>query len=62
MADEIEKLVRENADRLIAAGKKGTVKPIEKVATPVAAAPAAETAPAPKTTGSEVDLDIMVDD
>ena len=62
VADEIEKLVRENADRLIAAGKKGSVKRIEKVATPVAAAPAAETAPAPKTTGSEVDLDIMVDD
>ena len=63
VAEEIEKIVRENADRLIAAGKKGTVKPIEKVATPVAAAPAAEAAPAaPKTTGSEVDLDIMVDD
>lgn len=63
VAEEIEKIVRENADRLIAAGKKGTVKPIEKVATPVAAAPAAEEAPAaPKTTGSEVDLDIMVDD
>ena len=55
---EIEQQVRDNADRLIAAGKKGTVKPVEKVAAP-AAAPAA---PAEKTTGSEDDLDIMVDD
>lgn len=63
VAEEIEKIVRENADRLIAAGKKGTVKPIEKVAAPVAAPAAEEAAPAaPKTTGSEVDLDIMVDD
>ena len=62
VAEEIEKIVRENADRLIAAGKKGAVKPIEKVATPVAAPAAEETPAAPKTTGSEVDLDIMVDD
>ena len=62
---EIEKQVRENADRLLAAGKKGTVKPLEKPAvTPVAAedAPAASMADAPKTTGSEMDLDIMVDE
>ena len=30
VAAEIEKQVRENADRLLAAGKKGTVKPLEK--------------------------------
>ena len=58
IAAEIETQVRDNADRLIAAGKKGTVKPVEKVAAP---APAADAA-APATTGSEVDLDIMVDD
>ena len=65
VAAEIEKQVRENADRLLAAGKKGTVKPLEKPAvTPVAAedAPAAPMADAPKTTGSEMDLDIMVDE
>ena len=65
VAAEIEKQVRENADRLLAAGKKGTVKPLEKPAvTPVAAedAPAAPMAEAPKTTGSEMDLDIMVDE
>ena len=65
VAAEIEKKVRENADRLLAAGKKGTVKPLEKPAvTPVAAedAPAAPMADAPKTTGSEMDLDIMVDE
>ena len=61
IAAEIETQVRDNADRLIAAGKKGTVKPVEKVAAPAPAAPAAEAA-APATTGSEVDLDIMVDD
>src|SRR5699024_7836537 len=61
-ADEIEKLVRDNADRLLAAGKKGTVKPIEVVKPVTPAEPAAETPAAPKTTGSEVDLDIMVDD
>ena len=64
VAAEIEKIIRDNADRLLAAGKKGTVKPVE-VVKPVAAAPAAEEAPAeaaPKTTGSEDDLDIMVDE
>ncbi|MFR7452371.1 MAG: recombinase RecA [Gemmiger sp.] len=66
IAAEIEAIVRENADRILAAGKKGVVKPIEKAApvTPAAApeaAPAAPAAPA-KTTGDEVDLDIMVDD
>ena len=60
IAAEIETQVRDNADRLIAAGKKGTVKPVEKVAAPAPAAPAADAA-APATTGSEVDLDIMVD-
>ena len=59
-ADEIEQQVRANADRLLAAGKKGAVKPVEKPAvTPVAPAPAAEV---PQTTGSEMDLDIMVDE
>ena len=64
IAAEIETQVRDNADRLIAAGKKGTVKPVEKVAAPAPAAPAAPAADAaaPATTGSEVDLDIMVDD
>ena len=61
IAAEIETQVRDNADRLIAAGKKGTVKPVEKVAAPAPAAPAADAA-APATTGSEVDLAIMVDD
>ena len=60
---EIEKIVRANADRLLAAGKKGTVKPLDpsEIAKPVeeGEAPAA---PAVKTTGSEVDLDIMVDE
>src|SRR5699024_1572017 len=56
IAAEIETQVRDNADRLIAAGEKGTVKPVEKVAAPAPAAPAADAA-APATTGSEVDLD-----
>ena len=63
VSDEIEKIVRANADRLLAAGKKGTVKPLDpsEIAKPVeeGEAPAA---PAAKTTGSEVDLDIMVDE
>ena len=63
VSDEIEKIVRANADRLLAAGKKGTVKPLDpsEIVKPVAPdeAPAA---PAAKTTGSEVDLDIMVDE
>ena len=63
IAAEIEAIVRENADRILAAGKKGVVKPIKKAApvTPAAAPEAAPAAPA-KTTGDEVDLDIMVDD
>ena len=60
---EIEKLVRANADRLLAAGKKGTVKPLDpsEIVKPVAEGEA-PAAPAAKTTGSEVDLDIMVDE
>ena len=63
LVDEIEKIVRANADRLLAAGKKGTVKPLDpsEVIKPAAAAEA-PAAPAAKTTGSEVDLDIMVDE
>ena len=63
VSDEIEKIVRANADRLLAAGKKGTVKPLDpsEVIKPAAAAEA-PAAPAAKTTGSEVDLDIMVDE
>ena len=46
-----------------AADKKGTVKPLDpsEVIKPAAAAEA-PAAPAAKTTGSEVDLDIMVDE
>ena len=60
---EIEKIVRANADRLLAAGKKGTVKPLDpsEIVKPVAEGEA-PAAPATKTTGSEVDLDIMVDE
>ena len=63
VSDEIEKIVRANSDRLLAAGKKGTVKPLDpsEVIKPAAAAEA-PAAPAVKTTGSEVDLDIMVDE
>ena len=63
VSDEIEKIVRANADRLLAAGKKGTVKPLDpsEIVKPVAAGEASA-APAAKTTGSEVDLDIMVDE
>ena len=63
VSDEIEKIVRANADRLLAAGKKGTVKPLDpsEIVMPVAAGEA-PAAPAAKTTGSEVDLDIMVDE
>lgn len=59
---EIEKIVRDNADRLLAAGKKGTVKPLDPSELVKAAAAAPAAAPAPQTTGSEVDLDIMVDE
>ena len=60
---EIEKIVRANADRLLAAGKKGTVKPLDpsEIVKPVVEGEA-PAAPAAKTTGSEVDLDIMVDE
>ena len=60
---EIEKIVRANADRLLAAGQKGTVKPLDpsEIVKPVAEGEA-PAAPAAKTTGSEVDLDIMVDE
>ena len=63
VSDEIEKIVRANADRLLATGKKGTVKPLDpsEIVKPVAAGEA-PAAPAAKTTGSEVDLDIMVDE
>lgn len=65
VSDEIEKIVRANADRLLAAGKKGAVKPLDpsEIVKPAAPgeAPAAA-APAAKTTGSEVELDIMVDE
>ena len=63
VSDEIEKIVRANADRLLAAGKKGTVKPLDpsEIVKP-AAEGEAPAAPAAKTTGSEVDLDIMVDE
>ena len=63
VSDEIEKIVLANSDRLLAAGKKGTVKPLDpsEVIKPAAAAEA-PAAPAAKTTGSEVDLDIMVDE
>lgn len=65
LSSEIESIVRANADRLLAAGKKGNVKPLDpseiiKPAAPGEGQPAAE--PAVKTTGSEVDLDIMVDE
>lgn len=64
VSDEIEKIVRANADRLLAAGKKGTVKPLDpsELVKPVAPGEAPAVAPAAKTTGSEVDLDIMVDE
>ena len=65
VSDEIEKIVRANADRLLAAGKKGAVKPLDpsELVKPVTAAEApTAAAPAAKTTGSEVDLDIMVDE
>ena len=63
VSDEIEKIVRANADRLLAAGKKGTVKPLDPSEIVKPAAPGeAPAAPAAKTTGSELDLDIMVDE
>lgn len=65
VSDEIEKIVRANADRLLAAGKKGTVKPLDpsEIVKPAAPGEApAPAAPTAKTTGSELDLDIMVDE
>ena len=65
VSDEIEKIVRANADRLLAAGKKGTVKPLDpsEIVKPAAPGEApAPAAPPAKTTGSELDLDIMVDE
>ena len=65
VAEEIEKIVRANADRLLAAGKKGTVKPLDpsEIVKPVAPGEGPVAAAAsPKTTGDEVDLDIMVDE
>ena len=63
VAGEIEKIVRANADRLLAAGKKGSVKPLDPSEIIRPAAPGeAPAAPAAKTAGSEVDLDIMVDE
>ena len=61
--DEPWALTYANADRLLAAGKKGTVKPLDpsEIVKPVAPGEA-PAAPAAKTTGSEVDLDIMVDE
>ncbi len=58
IAKEIEKLIRENADKL--SGKKNA--PAKPLLSKADGADAAEAAPAPNTTGSEVDLDIMVDD
>ena len=61
VADEIEKIIRDNAERLVSLGKKETLKPGDVVtAVKPAGKPAAE--PVPKTTGSEDDLDIMVDE
>ncbi len=62
VADEIEKIVRENAERLLAAGKKGTVKQLDPSELVKPAAAPAAAAPAAQTTGSEADLDIMVDE
>ena len=62
IADEIEKIVRENAERLMAAGKKGAVKQLDPSELVKPAAAPAAAAPAAQTTGSEADLDIMVDE
>ena len=63
-AKEIEDIVRANAERLLAAGKKGTVKPLDpsEIVKPAAPGEGQPAAPAVKTTGSEDDLDIMVDE
>ena len=62
IANEIEKIVRENAERLLAAGKKGTVKQLDASELVKPAAAPAAAVPAAQTTGSEADLDIMVDE
>ena len=62
IADEIEKIVRENAERLLAAGKKGTVKQLDASELVKPAAAPAAAVPAAQTTGSEADLDSMVDE
>ena len=62
IADEIEKIVRENAERLLAAGKKGTVKQLDASELVKPAAAPAAAVPAAQTTGSEADLDIIVDE
>ena len=62
IADEIEKIVRENAERLLAAGKKGTVKQLDASELVKPAAAPAAAVPAAQTTGSEADLDVMVDE
>ena len=63
-AKEIEGIVRANAERLLAAGKKGNVKPLDpsEIVKPAAPGEGQPAAPAAKTTGSEDDLDIMVDE
>ena len=63
-AKEIEDIVRANAERLLAAGKKGNVKPLDpsEIVKPAAPGEGQPAAPAAKTTGSEDDLDIMVDE
>ena len=63
-AKEIEDIVRANAERLLAAGKKGNVKPLDpsEIVKPAAPGEGQPAAPAAKTTGSEYDLDIMVDE
>ena len=50
VSDEIEKIVRANSDRLLAAGKKGTVKPLDpsEVIKPAAAATEALPLPPPR--------------
>ena len=63
-AKEIEDIVRANAERLLAAGKKGAVKPLDpsEIVKPAAPGEGQPAAPVAKTTGSEYDLDIMVDE
>jgi len=65
IAAEIEGIVRANAERLLAAGKKGNVKPLspDEIVRPAAPGEGpAIVADTPRTTGSEMELDIMVDE